>query len=83
MKTQYKLYDTNLISGSSDILRNSLGGYYVLFQDPEDIDNLYFDFVDASTPDDDIFGEAVIDVHRNRMIEKNHNWSMERNSNIV
>ena len=70
MKIQYKLYDTNLISGSSDILRNSLGGYYVLLQDPEDIDNLYFDFVDASTPDDDVFGEAVIDVHRNRMIEK-------------
>jgi hypothetical protein len=70
MRIQYKLYDTNLLSGSSDAFRNSVGGYYTVMQSTASVNDTYLEFIDTEAADTDVFGESVIGTDRASLIDK-------------
>jgi hypothetical protein len=71
MKIQHRLYDANVLSGSSDALRNSVGGYYTVIQSSASVNDAYLDFKETITPfDTDIFGESIISTPRTSLIDK-------------
>ena len=70
-KIKIDLYDSNLITGSSDRLRQTIGGYYKIanIEDTPEM-NRTLEFQDPAASDRDAYGETVADLPGTAMIEK-------------
>ena len=70
-KIKIDLYDSNLITGSSDRLRQTIGGYYKIanIEDTPEM-NRTLEFQDPAASDGDAYGESVADLPGTAMIEK-------------